>query len=155
MAQFNPNVPDMQDPNYLGYSKVIEAPPPDMTKAIALKTAGDAITGIADVADNYVKKTIDKDIETGVDKERDQYTSALQTMKDQMQKGLIPGASQPTLLPTSDEDKPEIPSNLQSSLQQAETLSAARQGGKINDTYYTQRLTALQQQIRSDYPIVS
>ncbi len=152
MAQFNPNVPDMQDPNYLGYSKGVPAPEASVTKGLALKTAGDAIKGVAEVADNWIKKDIDKDIYTAVDKERDQYTSSLETIKDQMQQGLIPGASQPTLVSPSPQAGDNIPTNLQSSLQQAEILSAARAGGKINDTYYSQRLSTIQQQIRSEYP---
>jgi len=61
MAVFNPSVPDTQDPNYLSYPRVIDAPPPNTSSAKLINTiSGSVDTGIS-IVDTAIKKNIDNE----------------------------------------------------------------------------------------------
>ena len=57
MAIFNPGV-QSNDPNYLNYPRVIDAPEPDLSKAIGIKTATEALQGTAKFTDEAIREGI-------------------------------------------------------------------------------------------------
>lgn len=150
MAVFNPDVKDTQDPNYLNYSKVVNPPSPDKSTAMAINTAGDALEMGVKLSDTYVKKDIDNQIYAQVDRQRDAYTDALQSVNDQLKGNPTASPSEATGNALIANQTP--PAALQSSLDRVDNLGAARAANKINDTYYTQQLNSIAKDIRNQYP---
>lgn len=161
MAQFNPEVKDTQDPNFLGYSKVVNPPSPDKSTAMAIGVAGDALEIGVKLADNYVKKDIENQIYTNVDASRDEFRSSLQTMKDGLQQnGVIPGIND-SLTGGFNPDGTQarigpaaVPPALQTGLDKLDELQAARSAGsiKMNDTYLSQQYLSIAKNLRNQYP---
>jgi hypothetical protein len=149
MAEFNPNVQQVADPNYMGYTKVVEGPPPNKAGAMRLGVLGDALEGTVKLADTAVKKQIDIDIHKQVDEQRDAYTSGLEKARAEQQGGII--AQAPGNLMDSNASM-DAPPALDKTLDGIQTLAAARQAGKINDTYYTQQLNSIAKNVRNQYP---
>ena len=79
MADFNPQIPVSNDPNYLNYSRVVEAPAANTSKEIALKTLGQGIGGVAKIADEYIQGKVKVETTEGVDAIRDITTKTLET----------------------------------------------------------------------------
>lgn len=153
MAPFNPPVPVTQDPNYLGYAKVVDAPPPNTSVAKAITTAGDAFAGAAELGDKWVKADISEDLHKQVDTQRDAYTSALETARTVQKNGLSPsGSPQGSLLGYAESDASTAPPSLDAGLSGIDALTQARTSGKINDTYYTQQLNTIAKNMRTQYP---
>src|SRR5258708_10532725 len=78
MADFNPQIQPSRDPDYLHYSRVVEAPPADVSKSIALKTVGEGISGAASIADTYIKETAKSKAVQGATDINDIWSRALQ-----------------------------------------------------------------------------
>lgn len=77
MAIFNPDVPNVREPNFFRYSDSISQPKADESGGIMAKTIGGAIEGTAELADTVVKDTIKSDVYNKVDAERGKFTTAL------------------------------------------------------------------------------
>lgn len=142
MAVFNPNVPDMQDPNYLNWSHPISDVPANRTAGAAFETAGKGLELAVNATDAVLKKNIDNQIYEQTDKIRDAYTSQLESLRGSTPAQDLVGSQKPENLPLS----------LQSGLQSVDNLVAAKANGKINDTYYTQQLNSMVKGIRAEYP---
>jgi len=151
---FNPQVAPTSDPNYLNYSKVVDAPPPDKTAGAVLSTIGDAITGVVGLADTVVKGVIDDKVRISVEGHRDAQTQALERIRQEQQSGLIPGGSPAGDLMSTEDSAATAPEALDSSLSRVESLGAARNQGsvRVNDTYYTMQLNSIAKQLRAQYP---
>src|SRR5258705_8932904 len=96
MAVFNPQIPPTQDPNYLNYSRVVEAPPPkvDASLGIALNTTAQGIDSGVNVLDTSIKKGIQDKAYAAIDPIRDKYTAGLENIKADLDKGIIPAPVQ-------------------------------------------------------------
>src|SRR6187200_575085 len=83
MAKFNPDVPDIQAPNYMGLSKPITMPEPavDRSGAIAIAGAGDLFSSAITAADEIIKAKIQSRVDTEAGAEKAGYTSALELTK--------------------------------------------------------------------------
>lgn len=161
MAVFNPQVAPTQDPNYLGYSRVVEAPPPNMSSKIALETAGSALESGVTLVDTAIKKGISDTAYAKIDPLRDEYTAGLEKLKGNLDQGTVPkpdGAVAPgkSLLDAnaSLDDEPEIPAGLESGLSRIDRLAAAKAAGspRLNDTKYSSDTLDVAKQLRSQYP---
>lgn len=155
MAIFNPAVPQTQDPNFMGYSKAIDAPAPNTSVGQLIKSVGEGITGAVNIADEWVKKNIDTDVKAKVDTERDIYTANLEATRATQQKGLIPNPNPYTQdLLAFNGDPQDVPGGLQSGLDRVDQLGTAKAAGgsKINDTLYTANLNSVAKNLRAQYP---
>lgn len=150
MTQFNPTVPDTQDPNWLGWSKPISDIPADKTTGIAIAGAGDLLKATVDAGDQWIKRDIDNKAYAQVDPQRDALTTGLENVR------LGQGAGAPTQLI---QDKlPDVPGGVRNGIDRINTLTTARDqnggstGNTINDTYYSANITAIAKNLRAEYP---
>src|SRR6266508_6810975 len=91
MTTFAPLVATTNDPNYLNYSKPISDIQADKSQGLLFTAIGEAVEGAAKVGDQITKDVINEKVRTGVDKQRDAFTSALvQTADAQAGVGLVP-----------------------------------------------------------------
>jgi hypothetical protein len=162
MVAFNPQEPATQDPNYLSYSRVVDAPSPNVSKKMALETAGEGFTGAVSLLDTSLKKGLQDDINKKVDVMRDSFTEGLEKVKSQLDAGLIPNAVTATkgssvgssILDGDATEAPELPVGLDSGLSRVQQLAYAKAQGsvKINDTQYAKDTFSLAKQLRAQYP---
>lgn len=153
MAAFNPQVQNVETPNYSGYTKPVEGPTPDSSTGMLLQTLGKGIEGGVKIVDDFIKKDIDDNVYKQVDAERAKYTASLEKVKEQQANGSLPAGSSSNDLMDSNAsmDKP-VPENLEAGVSGIDRLNAARKAGKINDTYYTQQLNSIAKNMRNQYP---
>lgn len=164
MAILNPSPQPTQDPNYLNYSRSVEAPSPNMSGKIGLETAGQGISDVAAAADFDIKEKIKTDTYKKVDKYRDEFTEGLQGVKATLDQGVVPQAIQAVggkvagntslLDANASADEPEeLPVGLQSGISRIQQLAQAKASGsiKLNDTKYSSDVLDLAKQLRSQY----
>lgn len=159
MAKFNPDVPDVREPDYLNKSKAITQPEGDKSAQYAGEAAGAAAKSIGVLAesagkifgqavqgvDTYIKEDINDRVQKGYDQEKDALTQTIQKLR-----------GQPKLLGSDDsdnggEDTP-VPTELQGIDTKVDTLSSAQESGKFPLSYYYQRLDSYFKEIRDRYP---
>lgn len=144
MAPFNPDVKAGKAgiPNWSDYKPIsnIEA---DKSTGMAYQALGNAIEGAATLADTTVKDVIKKDVRDTIEPIREQFTSELQYARDLQQNNVIPTAGST--------DKP-IPAAINAGLNKVDAVQQALVNGKINDTYYDQRLKSAVTDLRAKYP---
>lgn len=150
---FNPQIQPTNDPNYLGYSRSVEAPAPNQATKMALETLGATGEGLIGLADTTVKKSLDDTVRKTVETHRDSYTSALQSVRNQQNAGLIPVAGSTDSLMDANASM-DVPDGLSAGLDRAANIGAAagQSNNRINDTLYTANLTAAAKQLRAQYP---
>jgi hypothetical protein len=162
MAVFNPEQPG-QDPNYLNYSKSATAPAANQRGEFVGKAIGEAVGGLAEIADKFVKTSAKNEAAEGSDAIQDIFTQILKTQTPDP--SVIPqpvqtvGAAGQSVRITPDQKslmdanaQADIPDGVDDGISRIQTISNARDGGKINDTYYTAQLTALAKNLRTKYP---
>lgn len=163
MAIFNPSVAPTQDPNYLNYSRVLDAPAPNMSGKIALETAATGLDSAVTITDQAIKKGIDTEVYNSVDPLRDQMTSALERVKGDLDKGIIPKPVQGVASASTGkswldanamaEDPENLPVGLQEGLDGVTAMANARAAGspKLNDTKYAGDVLAEAKRLRNQY----
>lgn len=164
MAVFNPQVQPTQDPNFFKYSEPISNIKVgdikgDTSKGLALAATGEAIEGTAKLADTTVKDVIKQDVYNKVDTERDAFTASLNAVKNAQQANLVPapvqtssGSTTPSLLDSNASATTPVPAAIDAGLDKVDAVHSALINGKINDTYYTQRLNSVAVDLRTKYP---
>lgn len=155
-AVFNPQVQPTQDPNYLGYAKVVDAPAPDQSSALAISTSANLLEGSVHAIDTSIKKGIENEATKLIDPERDKMTAALeQTKKDTVTPApvqTVSGSTTGSLLDANASmDAPEVPDGLQQGLDRISQLKDAQKAAKINDTQYSGNVLAIAKQLRAQY----
>lgn len=157
MAEFNPQIPDLNPPNFFKYSEPVHQPKSDSSTGIALATLGEGIEGGAKMVDTYKKESIEKDIRSITDEERGKFTSSLETIKQnipaavQTSAGSTVGALGYAQEADASTDS-NLPSAITGSIDKIGALKSALDNGKINDTYYTMQLDSRLQKLRSENP---
>lgn len=163
MAVFNPQLPP-NDPNFLGFvGRPVEEPKANQSGKIALETIGEGISGAVALTDQTIKRVIDNDVYTSVDKERDQFTSALETIKGQLDNNTIPPAvktaegsstGKSLLDANAQMTDEEIPEGVSSGVDRINRLSDAKRAGsiKLNDTQYSAAVLSKAKELRAQYP---
>lgn len=121
MAEFNPQVPEQNAPDWKRESKGTEG---DQSFGTLFKGIGQAVSGLAQTGDNYVKNTIE-----------DASRYSKESIDNEM--GF-----------NSQQYNPE----LAASSQVLSKLQAAKTQGKISDEYYYQRLSNTMKGLRSRFP---
>ena len=163
MAVFNPQVKDTQDPNYLNYSRVLDAPTPDISRKLALETATTGLDSAVSITDTAIKKSIADTAYAKVDPLRDKMTTGLEQIKTDLDKGIIPKPAQTADGTTTGKSwldanamaDPEdnLPVGLADSLAGVQALASAKSAGspKLNDTKYAGDVLAAAKQMRAQY----
>src|SRR5574337_995993 len=152
MPTFNPQVPQANPEEFLRYSQGTHTIPVDKSTGILLDTAGNAISGVASLADQIVKQTISSDIQKGVDQQQSQFTGQLENTAKSM--GISTGNQGMDILPTGDQTQ-NIPAGITNGLNRINSLSNGitnGAGNKINDTLYSANITSIAKQLRAQYP---
>lgn len=152
MAIFNPQTQPTNDPNYLGYSKGIEGGfGVDKSTGIGLETAAKGIEEGVSIVDTGIKDYLKDNIRNTVEKQRDDYTSYLTSLKNIAQTNVIPGAGTTDSIMDANASM-DIPDGLQAGLDRAKSLAAASNtGNRINDTLYTANLASAASELRTKW----
>lgn len=146
---FNPQVSNqgVNDPNWENVSKPISDVSYDKGVALAISGASDILGSAVKAVDYDIKESAKKDVQTGVDALRDNYTAGLQTLRNAQiasgDKSLLPDAA-----------AADVPSTVQNGIDKAKTIATAMEqnAGKSNTTLYTGALNSLTKQLRAQYP---
>lgn len=160
MAIFNPQVSnqEVRDPNYLGYAKVTDAPPPNQSAALAIDTATKGLDGAISVTDTSIKRGIEDQAYKLIDPERDQMTAALEKVKEQTKVAApaqtVTGSTTGNSLldANASMDTPDVPDGVEQGLDRISQLKEAQKAQKINDTQYSGNVLAIAKQLRAQYP---
>lgn len=159
MAIFNPQVQPTNDPNYLGYSRGIEGgfgvksgvPGVDKSSSILIDTAATGLSESASIVDTGIKDYLKDNIRNTVEKQRDDYTQYLTTLKKVAQTNTIPGAGATDSILEGDGGG-DVPDGLQAGLDRAKNLAAAgNTGNRINDTLYSASLASSASELRTKW----
>jgi hypothetical protein len=153
MADFNPQVAPTNDPNYFKYSEPIRGVEANKSTGIALSTAADALESGVKLGDQTVKDVIKQKVQTGIDTERDQFTSSLEAVRG----GIIPAPVQTAqgssvLSFADDTAQAPAPAAIDAALGKVSAVQGALEAGKVNDTYYTQQTNSIAKSLRAQYP---
>lgn len=142
MAIFNPEVPNKNDPSYLGYTQAISQPEASKAGGILLKGIGDVFESAVKTADLGIKLNIDENIRKEAEGIRGEWANALDTVAPGGPLNLFPGrgvgeANQPRGLDALDDD--------------LEGITAGFDQGKISRTKYIGDLRAMAKRYRTQY----
>jgi hypothetical protein len=161
LASFNPQVPDINDPNYLSYSKGTSTPELKSSEAVLLKGVGDLIEGGAKSALAIGTTIAENEAEKGARGIRDKYISDLETLNPLTNQAAprpqIPteaNALSPTGMNILDTRQPANQS-LERDLTKVGSLVGGRDSGKVSDTYYRGELVRLTKDLRNKYPFAA
>lgn len=158
---FNPNVQAGQDnsPNYFKFSEPISQPKADTSTGQFLDTIGKGIDSATTLADQTTKDVINKDVHDTVDTTRDAFTKQLENKVGVQQSNIVPapvqtaaGSTTGSLLDSNASMDAPVPAAIDAGLGKVDAIQSAMASGKINDTYYTQRLNAAAVDLRTKYP---
>lgn len=159
MADFNPQVqPSGNDQGaYFKYSEPIKNIMANESTGMALKTAGVALEGGAELADSTVKGIIKNDTYNRVDAERDSYTGFLAATKNPasaQDNSAAVGAYGPNPAPLNlmADNSQTVPGAINSGIGKIDSVQSALAGNKISETSYYQRLNSITKDLRATYP---
>ena len=144
MAIFNPDVPNPNSstPKWGGDSKPLSDVKADTSTATAISGFGDAFKTTVEGVDQIFKSVIDDDVWNKVNSEREQYTNDLEAAN---------AAANPKFKSARSTEQ-NVPSDLDKSINYLDSIKNGMEQGKVNDTYYKSRLTAIVKDLRSTYP---
>jgi len=141
MAKFNPDVQQVQEPNYLNQSKGVDAPRPNKSFETLFEGLGNVGDGLVRTIDSSNKADIQNQVVAGVDAIRGATGVDVATDRAAQGNTLVPNqAGSP------------VPSAISKASSDVARLKDAYDQGKINDSYYWGRVNALAKQIRTQYP---
>src|ERR1700742_2142189 len=148
MALLNPQVPDVQAPQWTNVTQPVSVEGnkvADKSTGLLLDTIGTGIDDATKIIDTGIKDDIKNQAQTGTDKLRDAYTESLVAMRN-IQIGQQQG--QGSLLPDSSTN---APAPLDAGLNRVKQLGVAmaQNSGKVNDTLYTGALNSMAKQLRA------
>jgi hypothetical protein len=154
MAVFNPPVAPGQDnmPNWTNVSKPISQPESDKSRGIALATAGNALEGTAGLVDSTMKSIIGKDVRETVENTRQDFTQTLELARNAQLSSVTSSGDGNDILPANSTPTSNPPPAVVQGVDKITGIQAAYSNGKINDTYYSQRLMADVTSLRAKYP---
>lgn len=152
MSIFNPDVPNPNNntPRWGGDSKPITQINADMSKGLMLSGIGDSISDTVKAVDQSFKAVIDEDVWNRVNSEREQYTKDLEAANAAANpNALEPGTAERQVRGSRAEG---VPTNIDKTLSYLDSIKQGMEQGKVNDTYYKSRLTAIAKDLRATYP---
>lgn len=176
MASFNTYIPATNDPTYLGYSKEIEGPKPNLAFGKLFHGIGETVssglkgaTDLLDIKiDDEARKLVAAQNAKDVGSLSLQDAAELGRMKNKVDKGGLltpdgPGAalgSSPmsytegsaTLLPGGTQNAPETPVEVQRGISQLDRMFDRYQSGQGSQTYWLMEQQVMAQQLKQRYP---
>lgn len=163
MAIFNPNIPDVNPPNYMNASRPIESYQGDLTGGTALKGFGDLLGNAIKGADDVIETTIQQGLYKAIDTQREAQTGALEQVAGISPQNRV-GDIQPTISAadvnpnyssTPNDIIPgataPLPAALQGLGQQVSNIQSGLTGKPALSTYYTGRLDVVAKDFRAQY----
>lgn len=157
MASFDPQGQFGNDPSYLNYPRVVDMPATELSRPSSL-VAGLLGEGVkaAGVVDTAIKEGIKNKAYEQVDPQRDQFTSALESVKKQLDNGTLAVGNRKSLLDAnaSADETPDLPDGVSGGIDRIQQLAQAYGAGspKINDTQYSAATLSIAKQLRAQYP---
>lgn len=156
MAIFNPQVQDINTPDWTNTSRPISQPESDKSKGMILSTIAGGLETGAKIAEDTMQDYLKEKVSAGVDALRDTSIAAYTNIRNSQVTGTQPAQSametagfRGSLVRSGE----TVPDSLQAGLDRAENISLAKsQRGSANDTLYTASLYALTKQLRAEYP---
>lgn len=155
MAPFNPQIAPVNPQEYLK-SDSISQPMADQSRGLALKNWAE-LGDLPAIADKFVKNKATIAAAEGVDAIREIHTASLEAATQPQEVIPQPAATVsgkkvegPSLMDAN--ASMDVPTPIQSKLDRISTLTAAKEGGKVNDTAYTAQLNSLAKNLRAEYP---
>lgn len=167
MAIFNPQIPDTNDPNWLGWSKSISQPEGDKSTGLAISTAAEGFGDALKLADNSMKSIIEDEIYDKAKAVQSDYQQRLANADESIRNARLNPVTNANGMPTpatgminadnasilnTNLGNPPLPGGLGGLPVQIDTLGAARANGKLSETDYYARLDTLAKDFRSRYP---
>lgn len=149
MVAWNPDVPNPNDntPRWGRDSQPITQYEGNNTFGKTLEGAGSLFDTAVKGIDWAAKEGISEEVWNKVNAEREAYTGALEASYD------AAGGKRPDAGPSPlTSNEPQAPAALDRSLKYVESVKNGFEAGKVNDTYYKARLTAIAKDMRSQYP---
>lgn len=147
MAEFDPNVPEIQPGNYIYWSRPIQQPEGNVGAAKLGGAVGSAVEGVAHTSAEAVKDQINYSQDRGTDKILDDWQNRLQTVYDGLR-----GGGQNDVLAQNTDNTNAPPGQLQNKMSQLDTLDSAMKSGKFSETYVFGQGMTLAKQLRSEFP---
>lgn len=168
MAPFNPDQSTIEPKSYMDWSRAVGPSIADTSKATQIKSYGEAVGDVIKISDKFVKNMAVAEAGENADALRDIHHATLEAATQPQ--AIVPQpannpSGQSVPLPRKDPRKSlldanasadtgdvDAPDAIGSGLDRVATISAAKQGGKVNDTLYTQQLYSLAKNLRTQYP---
>lgn len=149
MANFNPDIPNKNDPSYLHYSHPIGDVEGDKSMGVALSGAANLLKLGVEGADTTIKSSITNDLYSQIDQQREKYTQGLEVNAG------VPGQERvgnPLNVLPEDKEAP-IPQAVQQAAKSAENVqNASVLGADAPSIYYEGRLDMIAKDVRSKWP---
>jgi len=148
MAAFNPSVPDMNDPNWLGWSKAIQQPEGDKSKGVLFNAVGDTLESGLKIGDKLVQKYAENEVEKQAQPIVDEQMKSMQAQSTAIKENRP--LTQNDLMQYAQDDSQ--PKGIDTAIGRAESLTNARANGKLSETDYWGKLYSTLKDVRSHYP---
>ncbi len=156
MAVFNPQIAPTNDPNWTNVSRPISDLAADKSSALRIGAVAEGLDAAVRTAESIDQDIIKDKVRVGVDALQRTTTAAYENVRDSMLSGAAadPRAANVAGLSLVRNAAADIPAGLDSGIDRAENIGAARAQGnlKANDTLYTGALNSLAKQLRAEYP---
>jgi muramidase (phage lysozyme) len=149
MAPFNPEIQEVQGPNYFTYSKGTGGLEVDQSKAAFAKGIGDIATGAVNAVDTGIQLQIKKDVYDFSDKLRDQWGN---TAAVNLEKSYPFDINSPTQALGGRSGAGAAPAELAGLGPKLDRLQQAKAAGKLENSDYWAQAESLVRQMRSRYP---
>lgn len=154
MPIFNPNVPNTNDPNYLGYSQRPQQMEANRQWEALFKGVGNVLDTGFKAVDTVVKAKIEDTVNQGVDAMRNAYTNVLERVSgtpesERVSSDTTTSGSALNLLPSGTQNVPEEISGVGN---YAANLRNSFLSGKISKTHYEGTLARFAKSVRDRYP---
>lgn len=145
MVAWNPDVPNPSEatPRWGGDSKPISQPQANTSMEKLFSGIGDSLEAVVKGTDTLFKKAIDDDVYKRLDAEREGYTGALEMSNA----AANPRADNPPY----NADR-QVPGDIDRQVNYLTNIKNGMESGKVNDTYYKARLSAIAKDLRATYP---
>ena len=171
MAQFNPNVPATNDPNYLGYSRPITQPEADKTFASLFSGIGNIISSGAQAVKDLSERAISQQLRQSIEPQRDEFIDQLQgtvtklaQANPQTAAAIAAGTPPPgtpgytaqpdtqstDIMPYAEENK--VNPSIQGGLDQIKQIQNAKTIKPELRTLYDGKMLAIAREMRARYP---
>lgn len=166
-GEVNPQVPEIQPANYLGWSKPITTPESPKGPEYALTGIADTFKGGVGLAQFLQRSAEDDAIHQGVDKIRGPFTDSLATADAAIRKGDLSTTVSPSANPMdaraevvpqqpmdilSDTAVKPLPDELQNLPNKLAVLDGGKANGRFSETDFDGRLVTLAKDLRTKYP---